>query len=76
MKTTKSNEFGIRLKTTLMYRDLTQTELACRINMTDVGISNLVKGKTLPSVNSIIAICKALDVSSDYLLGLTDEVTR
>ena len=76
MKERKNNEFGIRLKMNLMHKGITQSDLAKRIGITDVGMSNIIKGKALPSTNTIISICEALEVSSDYLLGLTDEVTR
>lgn len=72
----KKREFGIRLKTALMTHDMSQADLAERVGVTSVGISKLVKGKSLPTTKNLESICKALDVSADYLLGLTDSPER
>lgn len=32
------------------------------------------KGKTIPSAEAIIALARALQVSTDWLLGMTDEI--
>ncbi len=37
-----------------------------------VDISNLRKGDNVPSVEVLMKVCKYLDVSADYLLGLSD----
>ena len=37
-----------------------------------VDISNLRKGDNVPSVEVLTKVCKYLDVSADYLLGLSD----
>ena len=35
--------------------------------------SDYKKGKSVPSIDTLYLICKFLDVSSDYLLGLEDQ---
>lgn len=77
MKQTELNGLGIRLKVALMNKKISQTKLAKDCEMSDVSISRLIKGDVKdPSAGTIVSICRVLGVSSDYLLGLTDEVTR
>jgi len=51
---------------------VTQTQLGNLLNMGQVKISRLERGEFEPSLQELFDICKALQVSSDYLLGLTD----
>ena len=50
-----------------------QTQLAKEINVSKQCVSDYKSGKSLPSLETLCLICKALDTTSDYLLGLTDE---
>ena len=50
-------------------RNLSQSELAHRSGIPSSSISNFDSGKRRPSFNSLLELCEALDVSSDYLLG-------
>ena len=50
----------------------TQTEIANKIHVSKQCITDYKKGKTVPSVDTLILLCKLLDVSADYLLGLSD----
>lgn len=50
-----------------------QTQLAKEINVSKQCISDYKSGKSLPSLQTLCLICKSLDVSSDYLLGLTND---
>lgn len=77
MKQEELNGLGIRLKVALMNKKRSQIELANECEISNVSISRIIKGDVKdPSAGTIITLCKALGVSSDYLLGLTDEVTR
>ena len=50
-----------------------QTEVAAAVNVSKQFISDYKKGKSVPSVETLYLLCRFLDVSSDYLLGLSDE---
>ena len=67
------NKFKERLNYILKTSDISQAELARMINMSKSVVNNYCTGKREPSLDVICLICKALDESSDYLLGLRDE---
>ncbi len=69
------DSFGQRLKAALNSRQMMQKELAEKIGVSEVVISRYVHGGRIVSVPILIEICKALNVSADYLLGL-NEVTE
>lgn len=51
-----------------------QNALASFCNVTKQSISDFKKGKSFPSIETLFKICQFLDVSSDYLLGLSDTI--
>lgn len=51
--------------------NMTQKELAARINVTPSAISNYENSYSQPSADCLCQISVCLHVSSDYLLGLT-----
>lgn len=51
---------------------LAQREIAERLGVNPSFISQMKKGKNLPNITMLYNICRILDVSADYLLGLTD----
>ena len=61
--------FGDRLYNILAKRQMTQRELAKRINVTEVTISRYVSNQRMPHVAMIVKIAEALGVSADTLLG-------
>lgn len=61
--------FIARFRDAMALRGYTQTELSARSGVTQVQISNYLKGKVLPKVNSLKALAKALDVSEAWLSG-------
>ena len=67
--------FGEKLKAVRKSKGLTQLELAKRLNASKGVVSAYEQGITYPSVDVLIKICAILDTSSDYLLGISDEVT-
>ena len=69
------DSFGQRLKAALSSRHMMQKELAEKIGVNEMAISRYVHGGRMVSVSILIDICKALNVSTDYLLGLS-EVTE
>lgn len=62
-----------RIKEVRKERGLSQTRLAQKIGMEQTQYSRYERGENEIKVNVLIDICKALDVSSDYLLGLSDK---
>ena len=69
--------FAQRLRVARAYKGWSQTELARRADLHSVQISKLERGVTQETtVSTIRALCKALGVSADYLLGLSDDMKR
>ena len=52
---------------------LTQKELAQKVNSTDKSIWNYEKGLATPPTEVLVAYAKYFNVTTDYLLGVTDE---
>ena len=65
--------FAVRLRETRKEMKLTQKELAVAVNTTDDSIFSWETGRSQPSIEMIRLLCKTLEVTSDYLLGLEDE---
>ncbi|MAB53452.1 helix-turn-helix transcriptional regulator [Marinobacter sp.] len=68
-------DFGDRLRFARNARALNQTELAARAGLQPSAIGHFERGGRKPSFENIAALAKALSVTSDYLLGLTDAPT-
>ena len=61
-----------RLKDTRKKKGINQKSLAEMIGVYTKDISRWETGVRTPSAEYIIQLCKALDISADYLLGLKD----
>ncbi|MDE6441733.1 MAG: helix-turn-helix domain-containing protein [Clostridia bacterium] len=68
----KITKFKERFNECLNYSDVKQTELAKAAKVSKQCISDYKSGKSVPSIDTLYLICKYLDVSSDYLIGLED----
>lgn len=63
-----------RIKDVRKARGMTQVELAERSGMSQAGLSRIEGGVDLSmTADTLVKIARALEVSSDYLLGLTDD---
>lgn len=51
---------------------MSQNALAKKINMSQSVVNNYCTGKREPTLDGLVLICKVLNVSSNYLLGLED----
>ncbi|MBQ8446776.1 MAG: helix-turn-helix transcriptional regulator [Clostridia bacterium] len=51
----------------------TQVEIAKEINVSKQCVTDYKSGKSFPSLETLCLICRCLDVTSDYLLGISDE---
>lgn len=65
-------EFQERFVDVLRHSEIKQTELAEKIGVSKQCVSDYKSGKSVPSLETLYLICKVLDVSADYLLGLSD----
>lgn len=61
-------EMGKRIADRRNKIKIRQNILAERIGISNNHLSNIERGKEKPSVDILIEICKALDVTPDYLL--------
>lgn len=66
------NKFAERLNESLRVNNISQKKLAENINMSQSVINNYCTGKREPTLDVLILICKALNETADYLLGLEE----
>ena len=64
--------FGDKIRNLREDQDLNQTQLGKAVGMTQRKISYIECGKYEPNIGDIIALCKYFEISSDYLLGLSE----
>jgi transcriptional regulator with XRE-family HTH domain len=64
---------GERLKAIREQRGLTQRELAALVGTTPIQLSRYENDKMEPSAKYVELLAKHLEITSDYLLGLTDD---
>lgn len=65
--------FGNNLKKIRQDCNLTQEELAKKIDTSRSNIANYENNKNMPSIDVLSKLSKVLDCSIDYLLGKSDE---
>lgn len=61
-------DFGERLKAAIVSADMRQYVLAARVGVSAGMISHYVNGRSMPSLQTMVKLAKALGVSTDYLL--------
>ena len=62
-----------RLKEELNACPLTKAEIAARVGVSPEMITQYVTTKKLPKLDTFARLCRELDLSADYILGLKDE---
>ena len=67
-KRIKTDAFSIVLRKIRTSKDMSQEELAARINVSRSYISYLESGRRYPSIEMLIALAKALEVKPGELL--------
>ena len=67
-------DFASRIKHARELRGLTQGELADLSGFCASAISHFERGKREPTLSNFISLITALNVSPDFLLGLSDDV--
>lgn len=65
-------EIGARMKDLRRNRNISQTELAKHLGVSKSVISSYETGVHFPPYDILIKIANLFDVSTDYLLGVTD----
>lgn len=65
--------FGEKIRNLREDADMNQTQLGKATGMTQRKISYIECGKCEPSIDDIRALCRFFQVSSDYLLGISDK---
>lgn len=64
--------FANRVHECLKLKNMKQAELAQETGISKGTISKYLTGQRLPSADKLIFIAETLDVSTDYLLGISD----
>ena len=65
--------FTVRFKEVIDSEDIKQADLASKVGIARQCITDYKSGKSFPSIQTLSALCRALDIPSDYLLGLEDD---
>jgi transcriptional regulator with XRE-family HTH domain len=55
-------------------KNLTQTEVAQKLGIKQQQYARYEKGINVMPITYLAELCKILDVSADYIIGLTDEM--
>ncbi len=72
MLSRSENMLSTRLKALRTKKNLTQKQLAEKINVTHVSISGYESGNRSPDTDTLQRLADFFEVSTDYLLGRTD----
>ena len=65
--------FGDQIKNLRMTKCLNQVEMAKILGVTKQSVSNWENENIMPSVDMLIKLSQFFNVSTDYLLGLTEK---
>ena len=66
-------KFQKRFNELLKITNYSQVQIAKAVNVSKQCISDYKSGKSVPSIETLFLLCQVLDVSADYLLGLSDD---
>jgi transcriptional regulator with XRE-family HTH domain len=69
-----ANDFSERLRIARELRKLSQAELAEKANLQPSAISHFESGRRSPSFQNLKALADALKITTDYLIGRTDDL--
>lgn len=64
--------FNERIRELRIAKKISQVELAKKIGVTKQSVSNWENDNIQPSIDMLVKIARALNVSTDYLLALDD----
>lgn len=63
---------AVRFKAARVESGLTQAQLGEKLSVSQDTVSLWETGKSIPTAEYIVAICKLFSISADYLLGLAE----
>ncbi len=66
-------DYRERLKAIREDRDLTQAQVGKVIQKSQQGYNHIEIGRAELKIDDLIRLCKFYNLSSDYIIGLTDE---
>lgn len=66
--------FGKRLKQALIEKDVQQATLARELDISGKTMSSYIHGNANPTLTGLARIAKYLNISADFLLGLSNEL--
>ena len=68
-----TSTLGVRIRAIREDHEVMQKDLAEALTVDQSTLSKFEQDKRIPSVNFIIEFCKYFNVSTDFLLGLSDD---
>ncbi|MCT7671628.1 MAG: helix-turn-helix domain-containing protein [Lactobacillus iners] len=68
-----NKEIGGRISIELKKKNISQKQLAERINLSETVVSRYISGEREPKANVLANIATALNTTSDYLLGIEED---
>lgn len=66
------NKFAERLTEELKVKEISQNKFAKVIQVNQQTVNRWCNGDREPNFDMLVTICKELDISADYLLGIED----
>jgi len=72
----QQNIFAERLKALRIEKNLKQDEVANALNVTKTQISDMERGKRTTTMEKLTTLADYFNVSTDYLLGRSDNPER
>ena len=67
--------FGMRLRLARKAAKESQDSLAKAMGVTHTQISDMENGKVATTLEKLVFLCERYQISTDYLLGVTDDPT-
>ena len=68
------DDIKLRLRDAIKNSGLSQKEIARRVGIHPSTVSKYARMEKHPSIDTLAALCRALGVSSDRILGLDDSL--
>ncbi len=70
----KEGVFTERFSALIKERGISQKELALKTNLTESAVSRYMNGDRVPKGAILLNIANALETSTEYLKGITDQI--
>lgn len=68
-----SMDFSIRLENLVEEKNITQKQLSAELNIAAPTLNGYINNRREPDFRTLVRLARYFDVTSDYLLGLSDE---